>query len=122
MVEQWEKVEKFMQDTLSPLLNHINTLSMLKKGDAPTHRLAIIQVGAGAPAHEQNLHTGPLRRRPDARWAQGWLAHRPPAMRPAHLPQVLLCRLIDMLDNAVPWDVGRKYDLEAGECVESPSP
>jgi hypothetical protein len=30
---------------------------------------------------------------------------------------VLLCRLIDMLDNAVPWDVGRKYDLEAGESM-----
>jgi hypothetical protein len=29
--------------------------------------------------------------------------------------QVLLCRLIDMLDNAVPWDAGRKYDLEKGE-------
>lgn len=28
--------------------------------------------------------------------------------------QVLLCRLVDMLDAAVPWDCGRKYDLEAG--------
>jgi hypothetical protein len=44
VVEQWEKVEKFMQDTLAPLLNHINVLAKLKKGEAPTRRLAIIQV------------------------------------------------------------------------------
>jgi hypothetical protein len=44
VMEEWEKSEKFMQDTLSPLLNHINALSSCKKGEAPTRRLAIIQV------------------------------------------------------------------------------
>jgi hypothetical protein len=29
--------------------------------------------------------------------------------------QVLLCKLIDMLDNAVPWDCGPKYDLSNDE-------
>mmetsp|Transcript_20601 Transcript_20601/g.45124 ORF Transcript_20601/g.45124 Transcript_20601/m.45124 type:complete len:506 (+) Transcript_20601:201-1718(+) len=29
--------------------------------------------------------------------------------------QVLLCKLIDLLDNAVPWDQGPKYDLHLGE-------
>lgn len=35
---------------------------------------------------------------------------------PPRLPlQVLLCKLIDTLDNAVPWDAGPPYDLESGE-------
>lgn len=29
--------------------------------------------------------------------------------------QVLLCKLIDVLDDAVPWDVGAKYDVNRGE-------
>lgn len=29
--------------------------------------------------------------------------------------QVLLCRLVDILDGAVPWDAGPAFDLEAGE-------
>jgi len=71
LIDQWECVEKFMQESLAPLLSHIDRMAELAKGDAPVRRLAMMQV--------------------------------------------LLCRLIDMLDNAVPWDVGRKYDLEAGE-------
>jgi hypothetical protein len=59
VMEEWEKSEKFMQDTLSPLLNHINALSSCKKGEAPTRRLAIIQVGACGcgNSRQQKQHT-----------------------------------------------------------------
>lgn len=40
--------------------------------------------------------------------------HAPCSTR-APLLQVLLCKLIDVLDNAVPYEVGPEYDLENNE-------
>lgn len=68
---RWETQERFMQRSLAPLLAHVDALAALPKGEAPTRRLALLQV--------------------------------------------LLCRLVEMLDSAVPWDAGPAYDLEAGE-------
>lgn len=37
-------MERHLQESLSPLLMHVDRLATLPKGEAPTHRLAILQV------------------------------------------------------------------------------
>ncbi|KXZ51931.1 hypothetical protein GPECTOR_11g57 [Gonium pectorale] len=63
--------EKLQQETLAPLLGHVDKLMTLENDSAPRRRITMLQV--------------------------------------------LLCKLIDVLDDAVPYEMGPEFNLEDGE-------
>ncbi len=125
--------ERLFQDMMLPLFGHLRTMATLPKGVAPTRRLAILQVRTRTSAALRSLLP---RRSPclaEALVRQGrnqqayelrcWGGRRAPLGRslgserrctlPLSTTQVLLAKLIDIIDSAVPWETGPKFD--AGE-------
>ncbi len=85
----------------SPLTESITKLATLSKDVAPTKRLAILQVmQCQTPAVLCRVHRPPVTTP---------LPHQL-LFRIKFLNQVLLCKLIDILDDSVPWDLGPKFD------------
>lgn len=109
--------ERLFQDMMLPLFDHLRTMAQLPKGQAPIRRLAIFQVQSslhtvGSAFIDCNTRSTGVTWQAQLTDCNILAIHVCVAFLPDDL-QVLLVKLIDLVDNAVPYASGPKYD--AGE-------